>query len=165
MVPRSPRCGLTLHLYAGDGNVCWDGSSSRAGWRFVHDEECTGLSLVEDVISQSGPSFMQEATIYNIKRFLGWGERDRRLCAASGENSRCGTNYCSAKLLYARRKAQRQFDFGSAKHRYGAPMVGVRKGLCELPPQGEWVRVLPMCQAPDRCALASITALFLRRAT
>jgi ureidoacrylate peracid hydrolase len=38
--------------------------------------------LVEDATSQSGPSFIQDATVYNVERFLGWVTRTDAVCAA-----------------------------------------------------------------------------------
>jgi ureidoacrylate peracid hydrolase len=38
--------------------------------------------LVGDATSQSGPSFIQDATIYNVERFLGWVTTTDAVCAA-----------------------------------------------------------------------------------
>jgi ureidoacrylate peracid hydrolase len=38
--------------------------------------------LVEDATSQSGPPFIQDATVYNVERFLGWVTRTDAVCAA-----------------------------------------------------------------------------------
>jgi ureidoacrylate peracid hydrolase len=38
--------------------------------------------LVEDATSQSGPPFIQDATIYNVERFLGWVTQADAICAA-----------------------------------------------------------------------------------
>jgi ureidoacrylate peracid hydrolase len=40
--------------------------------------------LVSDATTQSGPSFIQDATIYNVERFLGWVTTTDTLCAALG---------------------------------------------------------------------------------
>jgi len=38
--------------------------------------------LVADATAQSGPSFIQEATLYNVERFLGWVTTTDAMCAA-----------------------------------------------------------------------------------
>jgi ureidoacrylate peracid hydrolase len=40
--------------------------------------------LVADATSQSGPSFVQDASIYNVERFLGWVTTTEAVCAALG---------------------------------------------------------------------------------
>jgi ureidoacrylate peracid hydrolase len=38
--------------------------------------------LVSDATTQSGPAFIQEATVYNVERFLGWVTTTSDICAA-----------------------------------------------------------------------------------
>lgn len=38
--------------------------------------------LVSDATTQSGPTFIQEATLYNVERFLGWVTTTTEICAA-----------------------------------------------------------------------------------
>lgn len=38
--------------------------------------------LVSDATTQSGPSFIQEATLYNVERFLGWVTTTSEICSA-----------------------------------------------------------------------------------
>jgi len=40
--------------------------------------------LVGDATAQSGPSFIQDATLYNVERFLGWVTTTDAVCAAFG---------------------------------------------------------------------------------
>jgi ureidoacrylate peracid hydrolase len=44
--------------------------------------------LVEDAISQSGPPFIQDATIYNVEHFLGWVTQTDAMCAALPPSNR-----------------------------------------------------------------------------
>ena len=38
--------------------------------------------LVEDATTQSGPPFIQDATIYNVEQFLGWVTQSDAMCTA-----------------------------------------------------------------------------------
>jgi ureidoacrylate peracid hydrolase len=40
--------------------------------------------LVSDATTQSGPSFIQDATLYNVERFLGWVASTDAVCTALG---------------------------------------------------------------------------------
>lgn len=56
-------------------NVCVESTLRDAYFREYH---CV---LVEDATQQSGPQFIQDATIYNVETFLGWVTRTADLCA------------------------------------------------------------------------------------
>ena len=38
--------------------------------------------LIEDATQQAGPSFIQEATVYNVENFLGWVTGTAKFCQA-----------------------------------------------------------------------------------
>jgi ureidoacrylate peracid hydrolase len=40
--------------------------------------------LVADATQQSGPQFIQDATLYNVERFLGWVTTTDAVCGALG---------------------------------------------------------------------------------
>jgi ureidoacrylate peracid hydrolase len=42
--------------------------------------------LVADATSQSGPAFIQDATLYNVERFLGWVTTTDAICSALSRN-------------------------------------------------------------------------------
>jgi ureidoacrylate peracid hydrolase len=44
--------------------------------------------LVGDATAQSGPSFIQDATLYNVERFLGWVTTTDAVCAALSQQKR-----------------------------------------------------------------------------
>ena len=43
--------------------------------------------LVADATTQSGPSFIQDATLYNVERFLGWVSTTDAVCSALASTS------------------------------------------------------------------------------
>jgi ureidoacrylate peracid hydrolase len=42
--------------------------------------------LVADATAQSGPAFIQDATLYNVERFLGWVTTTDAICSALSQN-------------------------------------------------------------------------------
>lgn len=42
--------------------------------------------FVEDATQQSGPSFIQDAVVYNVETFLGWVTDTKSICTALGES-------------------------------------------------------------------------------
>src|SRR5215217_7488218 len=64
-------------IFAGiSANVCVESTIRDA---YHHEFFCL---LVGDATSQSGPPFIQDATIYNVERFLGWVTTTDNVCAA-----------------------------------------------------------------------------------
>jgi ureidoacrylate peracid hydrolase len=44
--------------------------------------------LVEDAVQQSGPDFVQKASIYSVETFLGWVTTTQSLCGALGQSTK-----------------------------------------------------------------------------